>query len=145
MDMYYSGELLKIYNGTGQSLVYRGKTYPSGSYVPLGRFTQYKVGFKKLWSSDTGRSMTGENKGTLIGIFPKLEIKLGTMPEDDMSAIINLTAQAAADVQYYDGGTKSIVTNSFYFGDVDSELKRKSDMSYKEISFSIIANKKRTV
>lgn len=141
----YSGELLQIYNGTGAAIKYHGQTYPSGTYVPLGRFTQYKVGFKKLWSSDTGRSMTGENKGTLIGIFPKLEIKLGTMSEGDMSAIINLTAQASTDVRYYDGGTKSVVTASFYFGDVDTELKRKSSMSYKEISFSIVANKKRAV
>ena len=33
----YSGELLQIYNGTGSSVKYNGKTYANGSYVTLGK------------------------------------------------------------------------------------------------------------
>ena len=139
----FSGELLSIYNGTGSTIAYNGKNYPNGSYIPLGKKTEYIVGYHKLWSSDTGRSMTGENKGTLIGIFPKITVKLGRMTEDDMSAIINLTMQARADVKYYDVGKKDLVTASFYFGDVSAELERQSSMYHKGTSFSIIANKKR--
>lgn len=139
----YSGELLQIYNGTGSSVTYNGKTYANGSYVTLGKQTEYKVQFSKLWSSDTGRSMTGENKGTLIGIFPKITVKLGRLSEDDMSAIINLTNQSRANVKYYDVGSKSLVTASFYFGDVSADLERQSTMYHKGTSFSIIANKKR--
>ena len=139
----YSGELLQIYNGTGSSVTYNGKTYANGSYVTLGKQTEYTVQYCKLWSSDTGRSMTGENKGTLIGIFPKITVKLGRLSEDEMSAIINLTNQSRADVKYYDVGKKALVTASFYFGDVSAELERKSTMYHKGVSFSIIANKKR--
>lgn len=139
----YSGELLQIYNGTGSPVTYNGKTYADGSFVTLGKQTEYKVQFCKLWSSDTGRSMTGENKGTLIGIFPKISVKLGRLSEDEMSAIINLTNQARADVKYYDAGTKGLVTASFYFGDVTAQLERQSLMYHKGVSFSIIANKKR--
>ena len=139
----YSGELLAIYNGTGSTIAYNGKKYANGTYVTLGKKTAYKVQYCKLWSSDTGRSMTGENKGTLIGIFPKITVTLGRMSEEDMSAIINLTNQAGADVKYYDVGSKSLVTASFYFGDVSSELERQSTMYHKGTSFSIIANKKR--
>lgn len=139
----YSGELLQIYNGTGSPVTYNGKTYADGSFVTLGKQTEYKVQFCKLWSSDTGRSMTGENKGTLIGIFPKISVKLGRLSEDEMSAIINLTNQARADVKYYDAGTKTLVTASFYFGDVTAQLERQSLMYHKGVSFSIIANKKR--
>lgn len=139
----FSGELLSIYNGTGSTIAYNGSIYPNGSYVPLGKKTAYKVGYHKLWSSDTGRSMTGENKGTLVGIFPKITVELGRMSEDDMSAIINLTMQAKADVKYYDVGAKDLVTASFYFGDVSTELERQSSMYHKGTSFSIIANKKR--
>lgn len=139
----YSGELLKIYNGTGSALTYNGKTYANGSYVTLGKQTEYKVQYCKLWSSDTGRSMTGENKGTLIGIFPKISVKLGRLSEDDMNAIINLTNQARADVSYYDVGKKALVTASFYFGDVSADLERQSTMYHKGVSFNIIANKKR--
>lgn len=139
----YSGELLQIYNGTGSAITYNGKTYANGSYVTLGKQTEYTVQYCKLWSSDTGRSMTGENKGTLIGIFPKISVKLGRLSEDEMSAIINLTNQSRADVKYYDVGKKALVTASFYFGDVSAELERKSTMYHKGTSFSIIANKKR--
>ena len=139
----FSGELLQIYNGTGSTIAYNGTQYPNGTYVPLGKKTDYKVGYHKLWSSDTGRSMTGENKGTLIGIFPKITVTLGRMSEDDMSAIINLTMQARADVKYYDVGKKELVTASFYFGDVSAEIEKQRSMYHKGTSFSIIANKKR--
>lgn len=139
----FSGELLQIYNGTGSTIAYNGRNYPNGSYVPLGRKTAYSVGYHKLWSSDTGRSMTGENKGTLIGIFPKISVSLGRMSEDDMSAIINLTMQPKANVKYYDVGKKDVVTESFYFGDVSADLEKKHSMYHKGTSFSIIANRKR--
>ena len=139
----YSGDLLQIYNGTGSTIAYNGKRYSPGSFVTLGKKTSYKVQYCKLWSSDTGRSMTGENKGTLIGIFPKINVSLGRMSEDDMSAIINLTNQARADVKYYDVGAKALTTASFYFGDVSAELERKSTMAHKGTEFSIIANRKR--
>ena len=139
----YSGDLLQIKNNTGSTITYNGKTYANGSFVTLGRQTEYKVQYCKLWSSDTGRSMTGENKGTLIGIFPKISVKLGRLSEDDMSAIINLTNQPRADVNYYDVGANSLVTASFYFGDVSADLERQSTMYHKGTSFSIIANKKR--
>ena len=139
----YSGELLQIYNGTGSTIAYGGKSYAHGSFVTLGKQISYKVQYCKLWSSDTGRSMTGENKGTLIGIFPKITVSLGRMSEDDMSAIINLTNQSRADVKYYDVGAKALTTASFYFGDVSAELERKSTMMHKKTDFSIIANKKR--
>ena len=139
----FSGELLQIYNGTGSTIAYNGTNYPNGSYVPLGKKTAYGVTYCKLWSADTGRSMTGENKGTLIGIFPKISVKLGRMSEDDMSAIINLTSQARANVKYYDVGAKALKTASFYFGDISADLEKQSTMYHKGMSFSIIANKKR--
>ena len=139
----YSGELLEIYNGTGSTIAYNGVNYANGEYVPLGKKTAYKVTYCKLWSTDTGRSMTGENKGTLIGIFPKISISLGRMSEEDMSAIINLTMQARANVKYYDVGKMEQVTASFYFGDVSAELEKQRSMYHKGMTFSIIANKKR--
>ena len=139
----YSGELLYIYNGTGSTIAYDGKKYAQGSYIPIGKKTAYKVAYCKLWASDTGRSMTGENKGTLIGIFPKISVSLGRMSEEDTSAIINLTMQARADVKYYDVGKKDLVTASFYFGDVSAEIEKQRSMYHKGVSFSIIANKKR--
>ena len=114
----------------------------NGKKVP--KLVKYQVGYKKLWSSDTGRSMTGENKGTLIGIFPKIEVTCGVLNEEEMSTLLSLVNVANANVTYYDTEYKRTITQSFYFGDIDDELLRKSQMRHKPISFSIIANKKRS-
>lgn len=141
--MSYSGALLQIQNSTGASVTWRGTTYVNGAYITMGKLVTYDVGFQKLWSSDTGRSITGENKGTLVGIFPKLKVKFGKLNDDDMSALINLTNVASTNVKYYDVGKKAAATNSFYFGDVTDSLIRQSSMSHKGPEFSIIANIRR--
>lgn len=114
-----------------------------GTYYKVPKIVDYEVQYCKLWSSDTGRSMTGENKGTLIGIFPKIVLKIGQLTESEMSLFLSLVNQANANVKYYDTEKKSVVTASFYFGDAKDQLKRQKNMSHKPISVSIIANKKR--
>ena len=110
----------------------------------ISKLVTYKVNYCKLWSSDTGRSMTGENKGTLIGIFPKIEITLGKMTPKEMADFLSLVNVASANVTYYDTEKRKNLTNSFYFGDVADEVLRQKDMTHKKISVSIIANKRRT-
>lgn len=110
----------------------------------ITKLVTYKVSYCKLWSSDSGRSMTGENKGTLIGIFPKIEITLGKMTASEMAAFLRLVNVASADVTYYDTERQENITASFYFGDVTDEITRQKSMSHKQISVSIIANKRRS-
>lgn len=139
----FSGDLISIQNNTGVELTYLGASYADGEYVPLGKLTQYDVQFAKLWSRDTGRSMTGENKGTLVGIFPKLIIKAGRMSEGDMSAFLYLVNQATTNISYYDSQYKKTVTASFYFNDAEAVLLFKTRMGYDEIEIHAIANKRR--
>ncbi len=138
------GGLISIKNKTGITLQYMGNEYANGEYVPLGRLTQYNPALPKLWSSDTGRSMTGENKGTLVGIFPKLTIKSGRMGEDDMSSFLYLVNQASADIRYYDPQYKKTVEASFYFNDAEPDLISSRWMRYGEIEIHAIANKRRS-
>lgn len=114
------------------------------TYYDIPRIIDYSVQYSKLWSSDTGRSMTGENKGTLIGIFPKITLKVGSMTENERATFLSLINQSSANVKYYDTEKKQIVTASFYFGDATDEVKKQSTMSHKPMSISIIANKKRS-
>ena len=109
----------------------------------ITKLVSYKVSYCKLWSSDTGRSMTGENKGTLVGIFPKLEITLGKMTAVEMSKFLSLVNVDSANVTYYDTEYRRTLTNSFYFGDAVDEINKQKNMSHKPISISIIANKRR--
>lgn len=110
----------------------------------ITKLVSYKVSYCKLWSSDTGRSMTGENKGTLIGIFPKIEITLGKMTPAEMAQFLRLVNVASANVTYYDTERQTNITESFYFGDVTDEILRQKDMRHKQISVSIIANRRRS-
>lgn len=110
----------------------------------ISKLVSYKVSYCKLWASDTGRSMTGANKGTLIGIFPKIEITTGKMTENEMATFLSLVNVATANVTYYDTQYKQNKTASFYFGDVADELMRQGDMMHKPIKISIIANNRRT-
>ena len=44
--------------------------------VNLGNYiVQANYGYNKLWSSDSGRNLAGEQSGTLIGIFPKIIVQ----------------------------------------------------------------------
>lgn len=106
--------------------------------------TRYKLGFMKLWSEDTGRSMTGENKGTLVGIFPKLSITMGSMGAAQMASFLAKVNTASQTVYYYDTELQNYVSDSFYFGDVEDELARMSTMRHKPITVSVIANRKRS-
>ncbi len=110
----------------------------------ISKLVSYKVSYCKLWSSDTGRSMTGENKGTLIGIFPKIEITTGKMTAEETAKFLGLVNVASANVTYYDTEKRKNVTAAFYFGDAVDELKRGKDMGHKPIKISIIAIKRRT-
>lgn len=112
-------------------------------FYPIPKIVEYEVQYCKLWSSDTGRSMSGENKGTLIGIFPKIIIKIGQLTATEMSIVLSLFNQANANVKYYDTEKQRIITASFYFGDAQDQLKRQKNMTHKPMTISIISNKKR--
>lgn len=116
----------------------------NGTYVNISKLCSYEVSYEKLWSSDTGRSMTGANKGTLVGIFPKIKIKIGQTTDSEMTMLVNLFNQAAANVQYYDSGKNGMTTASFYFGSINDNLKSAKHRKHEGFEISIIANNKRS-
>lgn len=135
--------LIEIQNRTGSALTYKGTSYANNAYIPLSRQVSYKVQYAKLWSSDTGRSMTGENKGTLVGIFPKITIAVGTTSAEDFACLSSLLNQDRTNIKYYDTQYQQVKTNSFYFADLTDELKRKSTGEHKGFECNAIANVKR--
>ena len=114
------------------------------TYYKVPKIIDYEVQYCKLWSSDTGRSMTGENKGTLIGIFPKIVLKIGHLTASEMALFLSLVNQPRAKVKYYDTEKQTIIDEEFYFGDAQDQLKKQRDMSHKPISISIIAIRRRS-
>lgn len=115
----------------------------------------------KLWSEDSGRSMTGSSKGTLIGIFPKLQIKIGRQSANDRATLLTLLNQNSTTVRAYCAERRRFEEASFYFGDVVNKIKRwdakgtlgprttngnqpyTNKSVFDAISFSVISNSRR--
>ncbi|MGN1478600.1 MAG: hypothetical protein ACI4XH_02445 [Acutalibacteraceae bacterium] len=115
-----------------------------------------------MWSDDSGRSMTGDSKGTLVGIFPKLQIKIGKQSASERAQLVSLLNQAAVTVRAFNVSKQRFEQASFYFGDVVNKIKKwdangtlgtrnsttgvqtyKCSATFDSISFSIIANSRR--
>lgn len=123
--MGYDGSLLKI----------------NGNHV--SKLITYDIQYNKLWADDSGRNLAGENKGTLVGIFPKLILEFGSMNEDEMQEFLAWTDLAEITVEYYDPRFKSTRTASYYSGSPQIGMKNKNSLKYKKVSINLIPNKKR--
>ena len=115
--------LFYIKNNTGSAVTYRGVSYSNGAFVPITGIVKgtYKCQRAKLWAKDTGRTLDGKFKGTLIGIYPKVTLTLGKLilTDDDVSAINALCEQPIADCKYYDSRRKVLSkAKKFYFDDI---------------------------
>jgi hypothetical protein len=112
--------VLYIKNG-GASVTIKGKTYAKGEYVPIPYIkSDYNVSHEKLWGSDAGRTMSGDYKGTIVGIFPKITANIsGTkLNYKDVEGLMQLLSQTSASCKFYDAQTASMKTQSFYFDSV---------------------------
>lgn len=98
-------------------------------------------GYYKLWSKDSGRNMAGTNSGTLIGIFPKIEMTFGRLTEAQLKIVLGLLNSATFNVTYYDPEYSTTNTISCYGGDVVFTQKYLSKVE--GFSASVIANSKR--
>lgn len=108
------------------------------------KLINYDVAYNKLWGSDTGRDMAGENKGTLVGIFPKLQVEIGSLNKDEMKQFLQKANKAELTISWYDVEIDGIRSaQSYYINDYTISLKNTKTMKYKAFSFNLIPNKKR--
>lgn len=122
--MIYNGNLIKI-NGT---------TIPS--------IVSYKVGRNKLWK-DAERNMSGDVRATLIGIFPKIELNIGYITQQEMSTLCQVLDRDYFTVEYFDVRVQGTTTASYYAGDYTTELFDKSRGLYAPMTVSLVPVSKR--
>lgn len=116
--------------------------YIDGWLVP--KLIKYEVAYNKLWADDSGRDMVGNNKATLIGIFPKLQVQVGSFNEDEMSDFLKKVNKAELKISWYDAETKGMRTQvSYYINDFTVSIKNTKAMKYDGFSFNLIPNRKR--
>ena len=116
----------------------------SGSYVSMGQYLiEAKYSYNKLWSSDSGRNLAGKQSGTLIGIFPKIQMEVGYTTQEEMSELTQLLDRDFFTVTWFDVRTQETFSAEYYASDYDVELDNKSKGRYKPFSVSLVPVSKR--
>ena len=103
--------------------------------------TPFKVERNKLWGDDTGRVMSGEMKGTLVGIFPKLEVTFYPKSQVDLSELLTVLDSGWQDVEYFEARYNELQRLGTYTNDYSYEIYS-LDPYYSEVKVSFIATKK---
>lgn len=108
-------------------------------------FGQYLVqadyNYNKLWSEDSGRNLAGTQSGTLIGIFPKLELQFRKLTKEELHYLAPILDSASQTVEYYDDNKGEMTTMETYTG--DWKVSNKGINSNEAFNISFIAKKRR--
>ena len=115
--------------------------------VSLGQYiTEAKYGYNKLWASDSGRNLAGEQSGTLIGIFPKIIVHFRKLTKSELEVLVPILDSPSQSVTYYDPYKQQNVTMDTYTGDYEISNKGMINKGYKNEGFEIsfIAIRKRS-
>lgn len=122
--MIYDGDLVQI----------------NGNVIP--HIKQYKIGRPKLWKN-ADRNMSGDVRAQLIGIFPKIKIKVGILTEEEMSDLVTLLDQDFFTVTWFDVRIRDIISTQYYASDYDVDLLSKSRGLYEPFEVSLVPVSKR--
>ena len=86
--------------------------------ISMGQYlTQAKYGYHKIWSSDSGRVLSGKQTGTLIGIFPKLTMSFRSLSKEELELLASHFDSARQTIQYDDPNKKEKISMETYSGD----------------------------
>lgn len=104
--------------------------------------TKVKFGYHKIWGKDTGRSLSGDNSGTLKGIYPKITMTFRKLNEEEAGKILSLFNKAENKVTFYNPDLKKKITNMSCYSN-DQEMEQEYLENIKGYSSAVISNKKR--
>jgi hypothetical protein len=122
--MIYNGDLVKI----------------NGTTIP--HIVNYKIGRAKLWKN-ADRNMSGDIRAVLIGIFPKITMKVGILNQEEMANLTALLDQDFFTVTWFDVRIQQVISTQYYAGDYDVDLLSKSKGLYQPFEVSLIPVSKR--
>lgn len=122
--MIYTGDLVKI----------------DGEVIP--HIVSYKIGRAKLWK-EANRNMSGDIRATLIGIFPKIVMKIGVCTQEEISKLCELLDQDYFVVEWFDVRIQDTISTKYYASDYDTDLLNKSKGLYQPFEVSLVPVSKR--
>lgn len=104
--------------------------------------TEAKFGYHKIWGKDTGRALSGDNSGTLKGIYPKITMTFRKLNEEEVGVILSLFNKAENKVTFYNPDLKKKIVNMSCYSN-DQEYGQKYLGKIEGYSSAVISNKKR--
>ncbi|MBP5426993.1 MAG: hypothetical protein J6Y29_03775 [Clostridiales bacterium] len=122
--MIYTGDLVTINNQSFDNLV------------------TYKIGRSKLWKN-ADRNMNGDVRATLIGIFPKIKMKINYTTQQQMADLTQILDQDFFTVTWFDVRIQATVSTQYYASDYDIELDNKAKGRYKPFEVNLVPVSKR--
>ena len=122
--MIYDGDLVKI-NG-----------------ITFDHLVTYKIGRAKLWKN-ANRNMNGDTRATLIGIFPKIKMKVNYTTQEEVSLMTQILDQDFFTVTWFDVRIQDVVSTQYYASDYDVELDSKDKGRYKPFEVNLVPVSKR--
>lgn len=111
--------------------------------ISMGQYlTQVKFGYYKLWSSDSGRTLSGKMTGTLIGIFPKIIMSFRSLTTEELTYLAPHFDNARQTIKYIDPNKNDQITMETYTGDWEITYKNINKGQAFDLSFISINRRK---
>jgi hypothetical protein len=104
--------------------------------------TKAKFGYHKIWGKDTGRALSGDNSGTLKGIYPKITMTFRKLNDEDTGLLLSLFNKAENKVTFYNPDIKRKVSDMSCYSN-DQEYDQEYLGKIEGYSSAVISNKKR--
>ena len=104
--------------------------------ISMGKYlTQVKYGYYKLWSSDSGRTLSGKMTGTLIGIFPKIIMTFRRLTPEELVYLSPHFDNARQTIRYRDPNKNQELSMETYTGDWEITYKHLEKGESFDLSF----------
>lgn len=104
--------------------------------------TKAKFGYHKIWGKDTGRALSGDNSGTLKGIYPKITMTFRKLNDEEIGIVLSLFNKAENKVTFYNPDLKKKIQNMSCYSN-DQEYDQSLLGKIEGYSSAVISNKKR--
>lgn len=104
--------------------------------------TEAKFGYHKIWGNDAGRALSGDNSGTLKGIYPKITMTFRRLSVEEIGTVLSLFNKAENKVTFYNPDIKKKIVDMSCYSN-DQEYNQKYLGKSEGYSSAVIANKKR--
>lgn len=109
----------------------------------LSKIKSFKVERNKLWT-EADRNMAGDLRATFIGLFPKVVVEFGYLTADELKTNIALLDLASFTLQWWDAGSETLKSGTYYAGDYATPLFDKTKELYEPFSVNLIPFSKMT-